>query len=390
MQLLFNLLLSKGAEVNARNNDLETALYLAVTRGHAEPQAEQFQASSKYSIYTKIVYALLQAGAKISDPYTELSPTTAHLIPTEVMKPNRESLKMLMAAGAEFQEASLFECDDSLQDLIRKCIRKHLKECHPERNLYTTIPQLGLPHQLQTYLLFYTLQKVETNLTKDEKELMHHTQNKNTDKVLSLIQVGIDVDVQDERGMTSLMFASQNGHVDLVAKFIEAGADMNIQSNSGDTALIYATQKNKINCVQKLIELGANINIQGGNGETALIYATRNEDAKCLEALLEGGADPDISNHYGYTTLKEAICNNNSVSLDKLIRAGVNVNYTPVDYPTPLCVAIGWRNIDAVKKLIKAGTDLNVGDPTPLYLAAKEGHTDCVKELIQAGADLNT
>ena len=74
-----------------------------------------------------------------------------------------------MVAGAEFKEASLFEWDDSLKDLARKGIRKHLKQCHPEMNLYTTIPQLGLPQQLEAYLLFYTQQKVEIKMTKRRK-----------------------------------------------------------------------------------------------------------------------------------------------------------------------------------------------------------------------------
>ena len=153
-----------------------------------------------------------------------------------------------------------------------------MKQFQPERNLYTTICQLGLPQQLQAYLLFWTQQEIERNLTKDEKKLLCCTTDRDTDGVLSLIHKGVDVNVQDERGMTPLMLASQAGHVDLVAKFIEAGANNNIQSNSGDTALIYATKKNKINCVQKLIELGANVNIQGGNGQTALNHATINED----------------------------------------------------------------------------------------------------------------
>ena len=224
-------------------------------------------------------------------------------------KPNTDISKILLAAGAEFQEGSLFEWEDNLQGLARKSIRKYLKETYPERNLYTIIPQLGLPHKMQAYLLFYTQQEVETNLTKEEKELMYKASNKDTNGALCLIQAGVDVNVQDKRGMTPLMLASQAGHVDLVVKLIEAGANMNIQSNSADTALVYATKEEKIHCVQKLIELGANVNIQGGDGETALMHATyeRNECGNCLETLIEGGANPNISNHKGYTTLTLAI-----------------------------------------------------------------------------------
>ena len=306
-ETIVNLLLRKGAEINAKNNGDKTALHLAVTHGQAELQGEQFGAPSKHSIFTKIVYRLLQAGAQLDDTYADFIPATAHLKLSTLMTSDTHILKMLMAAGAELKETRLLECDDSLQDLARKSIRKYLKQFHPERNLYTTIPQLGLPQRLQAYLLFWTQQEIETNLKKDEKKLLCFTSDRDTDGVLSLIHKGVDVNVQDEKGMTPLMLASQAGHVDLVVKLIEAGANMNIQSNSGDTALIYATKENKINCVQKLIELGANVNIQGGNGQTALMHATRNEDGNCLEALLEGGANTDITDHDGYTTLARAI-----------------------------------------------------------------------------------
>ena len=404
-ETIVNLFLRKGAEINAKNNGDETALHLAVTHGQAELQGEQFGAPSKYSIFTKIVYRLLQAGAQLDDTYADFIPATAHLKLSTLMTSDTHILKMLMAAGTELKETRLLECDDSLEGLARKSIRKYLKQFQPERNLYTTIPQLGLPQRLQAYLLFWTQQEIETNLKKDEKKLLFCTRDRDTNGVLSLIHKGVDVNVQDEKGMTPLMLASQAGHVDLVAKLIERGASRNVQSNSGDTALIYATKENKINCVQKLIELGANVNIQGGNGQTALMHATRNEDGNCLEALLEGGANTDITDHDGYTTLARAIERDSLVSVDKLIRAGVdvdyafsvdkliragiNVNYTSREHITPLSVAAVIGQVDIVKKLIKAGADLNVGALTPLYLAANEGHIGCVKELIQAGADLN-
>ena len=92
--------------------------------GQTELQAELIKTPSKVSIHTKIVYTLLQAGAKVDDTYADLSSTTVDLNPSELMKPNTDKLKMLMAAGADLKETSLFEWDDSLQGLARKSIRK--------------------------------------------------------------------------------------------------------------------------------------------------------------------------------------------------------------------------------------------------------------------------
>ena len=86
-EIIVNLLLNKGAEVNAKNNDDKTALFLAVTHGHAELQTTQFEAPSKHSTFTKIVYRLLQAGAQIDNTYADLSSTTHNLNLTTLMKP---------------------------------------------------------------------------------------------------------------------------------------------------------------------------------------------------------------------------------------------------------------------------------------------------------------
>ena len=379
---LVNLLLNKGAEVNLKNNDGKTALYLSVARGHAELQGEQSELHSELSIYAKIVYSLLQAGAKLNESNAEFNPITSHLNQTSPMKSDTHILKMLMAAGAELNETGLLECDDSLQDLARKNIRNCLKKLHPEKNLYTTISQLGLPHRMKAYLLFNAIHQVERNLTKEETDLLNWTNQRNGGSVLNLIQTGADVNVQNEQGMTALMMASQNGHVELVVELIEAGANMDTKSYCGDTALIYATKEEKIYCVQKLIELGANVNIQGEYGRTALMRAFHvvNGSGKFIEALLEGGANPDIMDNDGMTALAWAIERENLYSMDKLISAGA----TPSIGLSPSHVS----DVAILRKLLEAGVDVN--------FMFDISSTDCnrsihvLKELIRAGADLSS
>ena len=373
--------------------------HLAVGHGHAELQSEQFEVSSKFSIYTKIVYLLLNSGAQLDAIYTGFIPTTAHSNPTYLIGPNTAILKMLMAAGAELKETSSFEWDKSLQSLARNSIRMHLKHIYPEKNLYTIIPELPLPQRMQAYLLFYTQPEVETNLKREEKEFLCSTADKNIGSVLSLIQAGVDVNVQDKNGMTALMIASQTDHVELVVKLTEAGANINIQNNSGDTALICATKEGKINCVHKLIELGANVNIRGHNGRTALFHACAEENTEYLEALIEGGANPDIPDDDSDTALIEAIRQGpvSSINVNKLITAGADVNYTPtIDKKKmtqwvrtrPLVVAAREGNRKAIKKLIEAGADLNSVKPDhALGSAACEGHVDCVKLFIEESAE---
>ena len=199
-------------------------------------------------------------GAQLNETSSDLNPCAAHLKPTKKMKPDTQILMMLLAAGAELKN-ELFIHDDSLQDITRKTIRKQLKRFHPRKNLYRTIPMVGFPYQMQSYLLFCTLQKIERNLTQNEKDLLFSTSQRNVDRALNLTKAGVDVNVQDENGMTALMIASKKGDVELVQELIMAGANMNITTCFGDTALIFAVMEKKNKSVNKLLEHGANINI---------------------------------------------------------------------------------------------------------------------------------
>ena len=67
---------------------------------------------------------------------------------------------------------------------------------------------------MQSYLLFYTLEKIETTPKDEVKELLSRTSERDVNGILDLIQTGVDVNVQDENGMTALMIASQAVHVE--------------------------------------------------------------------------------------------------------------------------------------------------------------------------------
>ena len=103
---MVQLLLDKGAEVNATNKIGKTVLFQAVTRGHAEFQREQSEDQSdkeniRHSTYALIVHLLLKKGGQINSTSSKFNPTTAHLEPTRLMNPNTDILKILLAAGAE-------------------------------------------------------------------------------------------------------------------------------------------------------------------------------------------------------------------------------------------------------------------------------------------------
>ena len=343
--VIVEALTEAGCDINAETNKGETPLYEAVKWAHMEADRKQEQEESRFvdhfSGNVANVFTLLKAGAHMNESSTGLSPVTAHLQPRKLAIPNSYILKMLSAASADDKETKTFTSYvKSLQDLVRDTIRKHLNEIHPETNLYYTVLQLGLPHLLQSYLLYYTLLKNNNILKGDEKNFM-----------------------------TALMKTSEAGHVELVDKLIKTGPDKSIQDLLGDTALTLAVRTGQRECMEKLLKLRADadtkgthqrtvdVNIKGKHGQTALVASVSFQTNDCMKELIDFGANVDILDDRGITALMYA--SNSFYCIDQLIQAGADVNKVSKEGFTAIIYSAEDGNVDCLRRLIDAGADVN-------------------------------
>ena len=113
----------------------------------------------------------------------------------------------------------------------------------------TVLNSLKLHYRLHSQLLKHTVLNLDCILNNEEKNLLQKTREGDTACVQYLIDYKVNVNVQDENGMTPLMIACQAGHTDLVEEFLKAKADVNIRALFGDTALIFASRKQYNQCL---------------------------------------------------------------------------------------------------------------------------------------------
>lgn len=106
---------------------------------------------------------------------------------------------------------------------------------------------------------------------------------------------GVDINCQDNNGVTPLMYAAQSGGLSAVKILIKSNVDLDIQDNEGRTALFYAACLRKVVILRELCNSGAKIDIPRNGGRTALMMASMRGSVEMTEILIASGAKIDIN-----------------------------------------------------------------------------------------------
>lgn len=115
--------------------------------------------------------------------------------------------------------------------------------------------------------------------------------------VNSLLDLGADPNGKDRDGWTALLGAAHGGYPSAVRLLLDRGADVNAKCDcpnsgyGGSTALMLAASKGDLESVEALLGKGADINLRDDNDKTALTRAELSERGKRIVQLLkESGA----------------------------------------------------------------------------------------------------
>lgn len=88
-----------------------------------------------------------------------------------------------------------------------------------------------------------------------------------------MLDAGLFVDLQDEKGNSLLMLASYHGHSELVAQLLERGAYPDLRNDRYQTALGGVAFKGHLDIARMLIDAGADPAADQGGGKTPAMFA---------------------------------------------------------------------------------------------------------------------
>ena len=128
------------------------------------------------------------------------------------------------------------------------------------------------------------------------------------DTIRFFIERGADVDVVDKNHSTLLHWASYYGNVKVAQLLLERGANINARNKEGHTplhrvlvSLGYGAGAHYFDIIQLLLEHGADVDALDGAQSTPLHVASEDGSSKATRLLLEHGANIHLKNNEGHT-----------------------------------------------------------------------------------------
>uniref|UniRef100_A0A8C3JC83 Ankyrin repeat domain 27 n=1 Tax=Calidris pygmaea TaxID=425635 RepID=A0A8C3JC83_9CHAR len=152
---------------------------------------------------------------------------------------------------------------------------------------------------------------------------------------------GLGVNVSNQDGFTPLHVAALHGHSELVSLLLKHGASISAKDAKQAVPLHLACQKGHLQVVKCLMDYNAKQNKKDIYGNTPLIYACLNGQYETTALLLQRGASVNLSNAKGNTALHEAVMGRNEALVTLLLQNGAMThlrnerNCTPADCAEP-------------------------------------------------------
>ncbi|MDR1257112.1 MAG: ankyrin repeat domain-containing protein [Spirochaetaceae bacterium] len=235
-----------------------------------------------------------------------------------------------------------------------------------------------------------------------------------------LVERGAYLESRDKEGNTPLMEAVLKGSFRSVEHLLNSGSSVYTRNNDGDTPLLVAVEEERSDLVGILLDRGSHIHAKNADGDSPFTIALRTSPRMMLSLLAKGrdqtddeGRSPlhialsynmpeaDIKTIAGWlgrtnavdmegrTALRYAVDRNNWTAASFLANNGADVFSLARDGKTPADVTLSANNMDAVRAVF-GGNAIGARDSsgnTILHYAARVSATPVISLLIELGAD---
>lgn len=315
---MVKLLIGKGAYVNAKSKDSQTALTLAIKKG-----------------YLETTNLLLSSGADIN------------------AKNNDGLTPLMQAIKRKYNSAAYF-------DMINLLI-KNKADVNAQENSGQTVLMVAMQKDYSVDSLNLARLLIEKgadiNARADDgstvlMQVVKRPEFGFADIAKMLIKRGADISATNNAGSTVLMAAVQSGNSEMPIFLIEKGADINAKDNEGIPALIQMGRKGDFNMAWLLLHSGADNDARDVNGDTVLMQFIKGGYPDQAQSLVMEGLAINVKNKEGMTPLMCAVEKNYLKLADVMLAKDVDIKMQDNNGQTAFDIAQKIGNSEMVS-LIK-------------------------------------
>jgi ankyrin repeat protein len=244
------LIVNRGADINIRDANNNTALHLAAESGRVD-----------------IIKLLLDEGMSVNLTNTNDS-TPLHV---SAKFGHLEATKTLVERGAAINNT----------------------------NKIGVTPLMVAAHfgNLETFR-YLTKEGADINIRNNKNySALHYAAGSGcVDIIKLLLDKGISVNLPNKDKFTSLHVCAKFGQLDATKALVERGAAINNTNKDGVTPLMVAAKHGKLEIFRYLTEIGADINIHNAYNSTALHYVLESGSVDIIKFLLDKGMFVNLTN----------------------------------------------------------------------------------------------
>jgi ankyrin repeat protein len=255
---MIDILIDRTRNVNAQNTNGETALFLAIAQGSVA-QAERLLArGANPEIATNDLRSPL--GEAVKQDQIELAKTLIQK-GARADRRDKNGQNLMHEAKSESMAQVLVQAKVAFDEL----------DANGDSPLSLAVRNGRFP-----LVRFFVSQGANINWRSAKKETLVHVavQENESNILLYLVELGIDVNAKDSEGQTALFDVSIEGILDIL---VRSGADVNSTNKKGISLLAVFIDgykeypyQNDLNLIEKLLRYRANPNVKDSDGELLL------------------------------------------------------------------------------------------------------------------------
>jgi len=406
-------LISKGADINAKDSLGRTPLFYAVEKSDTLMFdlliAKGADINVKDTAGNTPLHHAARLARNVGQPAAELARRGADVNATN----NRRQTPLHVALEGE----ELGPLSFVVSVLLRYDVNLNAKDSNGKTALHLAAQRAVERENWRSILRRILVKGPDVNL-KDAKgwTALHYVCNYESDaqdevKVILENTKGIELNIVDNNNMTPMHIAAMRGQTDVCETLMNNGAKVDAKDKYGHTPAYYAVRAGNIETADALIKngadissiqlsayrgnlsnlkalltTGASVNEKDETGFTPLHAAAMGGHREVVEYIVSQGADVEAEGGPGWTALSYAARGNYKEVVEVLRTKGIGGG-KEVSRLLPTVIERGYA--DMTTMLIALGADVNFDNGKSLRLAASHGNKDTVELLISKGADVN-